>query len=117
MANLSGADLSGADLSGAIFVAANLSGACLSQANLEVASLVMTLLSDADVSFVKYHRFGLYRGIRIATAYGDQRFIRRLPMRSCANLAGFGNSPKGRKGSVIFGSGLSGLGSVKKNVP
>jgi uncharacterized protein YjbI with pentapeptide repeats len=70
-ANLGRADLSGADLGWT-----DLSGAGLNDANLKGAKLDSANFENADVSGVKFDRRGRYKGIRVATCYGSQRFKR-----------------------------------------
>ena len=85
-ANLEGSNLSEAHLDGANLFQTNLQKAKLYRGSLREASLAETALegadlmaadfSDAGLHDVSYDRRGRYRGIRIATAHGDQRFIR-----------------------------------------
>lgn len=64
------------DLRFATFWTANLKKSNLSWADLRGADLRVSNLSDANVHSVRFNRKGLYRGIRIATAYGSPIFIR-----------------------------------------
>jgi uncharacterized protein YjbI with pentapeptide repeats len=86
--NLSNADLSNADLKGVNLFRADLSGADLSGADLSNAYVRNANLTDALVSSLKYldrkHKWfhprsimrGKYRGIRVASCYGNAIFKR-----------------------------------------
>lgn len=65
-ADLEKADLDGADLRGAFLTKANIRGAKLRGAN----------FANADVTQIKYNRFGGYQGIRVENCHGCARFRR-----------------------------------------
>lgn len=88
-ADLTNAQLSGSDFSGSVMVKAVLkgselrnadfSGADLSRSTVCGADLRRANLSDADVSQISYEEYGgdtRFRGIRVATCYGDAIFRR-----------------------------------------
>lgn len=88
-ADLTDAQLSGSDFSGSVMVKAVLedtklrnvdfSEADLSRSTVCGADLRRANLSDADVSQISYEEYGgstRYRGIRVATCYGDAIFRR-----------------------------------------
>ena len=76
-ANLERADLSHALLEGAFLDGARLEGANLSHAHLEGADLRAADFSNANVTGLTYDRKrGRFRGIRVATCYGNALFVR-----------------------------------------
>lgn len=78
-ADLSEAKLMYADLSGAALLRTRLSRATLMGANVSGANLGYVNLNDADVTEVQYDRAGMdgcYRGVRVATCFGDAVFKR-----------------------------------------
>jgi len=75
-ANLQGTQLLDANLQEAQFERANLRGSVLRGANLKKANLRYVNLEEANVARVIYDRRTRFRGIRVATSFGSQRFRR-----------------------------------------
>ena len=75
-ANLQRAILSDANVQEAHFERANLQGSVLRGVNLKKANLRYANLEEANVARVIYDRRTKFRGIRIATSFGSQRFRR-----------------------------------------
>lgn len=74
--NLEGAKLCGANLEGAYCIEANFRNADLSYANIKNAKLESANLEGACVLGIKSNRRARYKGIRVSTCFGSQRFRR-----------------------------------------
>jgi len=75
-ANLSNCIMLGANLQGAHLGEANLSNSILNGANLKNANLSCANFESTSVISVKFNRWAVYRGIRLAGSHGSQIFIR-----------------------------------------
>lgn len=74
--DLEGANLFGANLEGAYCIEANFENADLSYANIKSAKLESSNFEKACVTGIKSNRWARYKGIRVSTCFGSQRFKR-----------------------------------------